>query len=92
MPSCSFLIHTLSLCVVTIKWNKQSFDNFEVDPALGVEVLKAQLFDLTNVPCDKQKIMFKGKILKVCIVVLILVNAQTTISTETRSGVCVLHE
>jgi hypothetical protein len=38
----------------------------EVDPSLGVEVLRAQLFDLTNVPTDKQKIMYKGKILKVC--------------------------
>jgi ubiquitin carboxyl-terminal hydrolase 14 len=48
-----------------VKWNKQSFNDFEVDPALGVEMMKAQLFAVTNVPVDKQKLMFKGKILKV---------------------------
>ena len=48
-----------------MKWNKETFNALEVDPALGVEVLRAQLFDLTNVPSEKQKIMYKGKILKV---------------------------
>lgn len=48
-----------------IKWNKSTFDNFEADPSLGVELLKAQIYDLTNVPVDKQKLMYKGKILKV---------------------------
>ena len=48
-----------------MKWNKQTFNDFEVDPALGVEMMKAQLFAVTNVPVDKQKLMFKGKILKV---------------------------
>ncbi len=52
------------LCIVSVKWNKLSFD-VDVEPSLGVEVLKAQLFDLSNVPVDKQKLMFKGKILKV---------------------------
>jgi len=51
--------------IVVIKWNKQTFNDFEMDPTLGVEVLKAQLFDVSNVPVDKQKILFKGKILKV---------------------------
>lgn len=36
-----------------VKWNKTTFDNLEIDAALGVEVLKAQLFDLSNVPVDK---------------------------------------
>ena len=48
-----------------VKWNKQTFNDFEVAPSLGVEMMKAQLFAVTNVPVDKQKIMFKGKILKV---------------------------
>jgi ubiquitin carboxyl-terminal hydrolase 14 len=51
--------------IVVVKWNKQTFNDFEVDPALGVEMMKAQLFAVTNVPVDKQKLMFKGKILKV---------------------------
>lgn len=50
---------------MSIKWNKVTFDNFELDPSLGVEVLKAQIYGLSNVPVEKQKIMFKGKILKV---------------------------
>ena len=48
-----------------MKWNKQTFNDFEVDPANGVELMKGQLFAVTNVPVDKQKLMFKGKILKV---------------------------
>jgi ubiquitin carboxyl-terminal hydrolase 14 len=48
-----------------VKWNKQTFNDFEVAPSLGVEMMKAQLFAVTNVPVEKQKIMFKGKILKV---------------------------
>lgn len=48
-----------------MKWNKQTFNDFQVDPSLGVEVMKAQLFDVTNVPPEKQKLMYKGKILKV---------------------------
>jgi ubiquitin carboxyl-terminal hydrolase 14 len=55
---------------VSVKWNKTSFDNLEIDPSLGVEVVKAQLFDLSNVPVDKQKLMFKGKILKVGAILL----------------------
>lgn len=50
---------------MSVKWNKQTFNDLEIDTTAGVEVLRAQLFDLSNVPVDKQKIMFKGKILKV---------------------------
>ena len=44
----------------SLKWNKQSFDNVEVDTLLGVENLKATVQKLTNVPPDRQKLMAKG--------------------------------
>ena len=63
-----------------IKWNKQTFNDFEVDPNLGMEVLRAQIFDLSNVPTDKQKLMYKGKILKV-LPQLTLVKSNNNISS-----------
>ena len=43
-----------------MKWNKQSFDKVEFDPALGVANLKEVIQKLTNVPPDRQKLMAKG--------------------------------
>ena len=52
---------------VTVKWGKQKFENLELDTAEPVEVFKAQLFALTNVPPARQKIMgVKGGCVKVC--------------------------
>lgn len=52
---------------VTVKWGKQKFENIELDTAEPVEVFKAQLFALTNVPPERQKIMgVKGGYVKVC--------------------------
>ena len=42
---------------VTIKWGKQTFDNVEIDTSSPVELFKAQLFALTGVPPERQKIM-----------------------------------
>jgi ubiquitin carboxyl-terminal hydrolase 14 len=42
---------------VNVKWGKQKFENVEIDLAAGVEVFKAQLFTLTLVPPERQKIM-----------------------------------
>ena len=33
---------------VKIKWNKQVFEDVEIDPSLGVEVFKSQIFSLTG--------------------------------------------
>mmetsp|Transcript_13520 Transcript_13520/g.31109 ORF Transcript_13520/g.31109 Transcript_13520/m.31109 type:complete len:485 (+) Transcript_13520:47-1501(+) len=49
---------------VNIKWNKQMFKDVEVSLMDGVEVLKLQLFSLTSVPVERQKVMVKGATLK----------------------------
>ncbi|KAI6222983.1 Ubiquitin carboxyl-terminal hydrolase [Aphelenchoides fujianensis] len=48
---------------VTVKWNAEKLD---VDADVNEEplVFKSQLFALTGVPPDRQKVMFKGKTLK----------------------------
>mmetsp|Transcript_25499 Transcript_25499/g.37630 ORF Transcript_25499/g.37630 Transcript_25499/m.37630 type:complete len:497 (-) Transcript_25499:101-1591(-) len=46
--------------LVKIKWNKQVFDDVELDPSNGVEVFKSQIYSLTGVPMDRQKLMAKG--------------------------------
>jgi ubiquitin carboxyl-terminal hydrolase 14 len=46
-----------------IKWNKEKY---EVDMDLGssVEDFKVLIYSLTNVPIDKQKVIFKGSVLQ----------------------------
>lgn len=46
---------------INVKWNKEIFKDIEVDKELPPSVLKAQLFSLTNVPIERQKIMAKGQ-------------------------------
>jgi ubiquitin carboxyl-terminal hydrolase 14 len=50
---------------VHIKWGKQTFNEIEVDLSQDGLTLKSQIYALTNVPVAGQKIMAKGKILKV---------------------------
>ena len=51
---------------VIVKWGKQSFE-VELDTSESAETFKAQLFALTSVPIERQKIMgVKGGTLKVC--------------------------
>lgn len=45
--------------LVNIKWNKQIFP-LEFDPEDGVEMFKSQIYSLTAVPMDRQKLMAKG--------------------------------
>ena len=49
---------------VSIKWGKQVFDDIEVNLSEDIATFKVQVYALTNVPVDKQKIMAKGKIIK----------------------------
>jgi ubiquitin carboxyl-terminal hydrolase 14 len=50
---------------VTVKWGKQKWDDVQVNLAEPPLVFKAQLFALTGVPPDRQKIMgLKGGLLK----------------------------
>ena len=48
---------------VKVKWQKASYDT-EVDTSEPPIVFKAQLFALTNVKPERQKVMLKGKTLK----------------------------
>ena len=50
---------------VEVKWGKEVFKDVEVDTAQPVAVFKTQLFSLTGVPPERQKIMgVKGGLLK----------------------------
>ena len=50
---------------IVIKWGKQTYDNFEAAQDENVLSIKARLYSLTNVPVEKQKLLFKGTTLKV---------------------------
>jgi ubiquitin carboxyl-terminal hydrolase 14 len=50
---------------VSVKWQKQVFSDIEIDTSQSPFVFKAQLYALTGVPPERQKIMVKGGILKV---------------------------
>ncbi len=49
---------------VVIKWGKKTFDDVEIDTALPAVVFKNQIYSLTGVPPDRQKVMVKGGMLK----------------------------
>ena len=48
---------------VTVKWNKETYD-VEADTEQPPSTFKFQLYSLTGVPPDRQKIMIKGGFLK----------------------------
>jgi len=49
---------------VNIKWGKQKFESVELNTDEAPEVFHAQMFALSGVPPERQKIMAKGKALK----------------------------
>lgn len=49
---------------VVIKWGKKTFDDVEIDTSLPASVFKHQVYSLTGVPPERQKIMVKGGMLK----------------------------
>lgn len=49
---------------VSIKWSKQVFNDVEVNLSEEIVLFKSQIYALTNVPVEKQKILIKGKIIK----------------------------
>nr|CAB3473293.1 unnamed protein product [Digitaria exilis] len=50
--------------VVSVKWQKEVFPGIEIDTSQPPIVFKSQLYTLTGVPPERQKIMVKGGILK----------------------------
>lgn len=49
---------------VKVKWGKQSFPDIEVNTEEPPMLFKAQLFTLTGVQPERQKVMLKGVTLK----------------------------
>ncbi|KAL7162596.1 hypothetical protein ACSBR2_042980 [Camellia fascicularis] len=49
---------------VSVKWQKETFSAVEIDTSQPPYVFKCQLYDLTGVPPERQKIMVKGGLLK----------------------------
>ncbi|XXG45935.1 hypothetical protein AAC387_Pa02g0892 [Persea americana] len=49
---------------VSVKWQKKVFPAVEIDTSQPPFVFKCQLYDLTGVPPERQKIMVKGGLLK----------------------------
>ena len=64
---CVCVVCCVGVCAVTIKWNRETFKDVEIalNDDTVLEVLKAQCFALTNVKPERQKLMCKGKIIKV---------------------------
>ena len=50
---------------VSVKWQKELLKDVEIDTTQPPYVFKCQLYDLTGVPPERQKIMVKGGLLKV---------------------------
>jgi ubiquitin carboxyl-terminal hydrolase 14 len=49
---------------VNVKWGKELYSNIEIDTAQPPLIFKSQIFTLTGVPPDRQKVMIKGGLLK----------------------------
>ncbi|XWS12047.1 hypothetical protein CRYUN_Cryun37aG0057100 [Craigia yunnanensis] len=52
------------MLTVNVKWQKEVFKAVEIDTSQPPNVFKCQLYDLTGVPPERQKIMVKGGLLK----------------------------
>ncbi|XP_039020641.1 ubiquitin carboxyl-terminal hydrolase 6-like isoform X1 [Hibiscus syriacus] len=52
------------MLTVSVKWQKELLKAVEVDTSQAPYVFKCQLYDLTGVPPERQKIMVKGGLLK----------------------------
>jgi len=52
------------MVTVSVKWQKQVFPGIEIDTSQPPIVFKTQLYTLTGVPPERQKIMVKGGMLK----------------------------
>ena len=61
---------------VSVKWQKELLKDVEIDTSQPPYVFKCQLYDLTGVPPERQKIMVKGGLLKVRLFVVLLISKQ----------------
>ncbi|KAG6655129.1 hypothetical protein CIPAW_05G194700 [Carya illinoinensis] len=54
----------ISFPTLSVRWQKELFKDVEIDTTQPPYVFKCQLYDLTGVPPERQKIMVKGGLLK----------------------------
>lgn len=54
----------ITMVTVSVKWQKEVYPAVEIDTCQPPYVFKCQLYDLTGVPPERQKIMVKGGLLK----------------------------
>lgn len=59
-----FMYLLLFFLLVKVKWGKELFNNVEVNTDEDPILFKAQLFALTGVQPERQKVMLKGTTLK----------------------------
>ena len=64
---------------INLKWGKEQFKDVELNTSEPPIVFKAQIFALTNVPPERQKIMFKGHTLSD--------DSWSTFESNLKSGV-----
>lgn len=60
----SLVLYDFFCCTVKVKWGKESYPDVEVDTDEAPLLFKAQLFALTGVQPERQKVMLKGSTLK----------------------------
>jgi len=72
----------LLMCTVNIKWGKEKFEDVDCNTDEPPIVFKATLFSLSGVQPDRQKVMYKGVVIKVSFIdltatlLLIFVNLE----------------
>jgi len=49
---------------ITLKWGKEKVPDFELEDQSTLIDLQSQIYSLTCVPLDKQKLIFKGSMIK----------------------------
>ena len=52
---------------IVLKWGKEKYD-LELEPTENILDCQVKIYALTNVPVDKQKLIYKGNVLKVFLV------------------------
>lgn len=60
-----FLSFSFPTSKVNVKWGKEKFTDVELNTDETPELFKAQLFALSGVQPDRQKVLVTGSILKV---------------------------
>ena len=60
-----FVFSRLFSSAVHVKWGKEKYKDIECDTDEPPMVFKAQLFSLTGVQQERQKVMVKGAVVKV---------------------------